>query len=597
MAFKELRHYYKIFRYYIGWRLYIVIALTIVASVTEGLGITLFLPLLNTAQGTAHRSNSFAQHLVYQLLTRLSISHSLTGILIFIAGVFVLKGIVKFAAESFEVVLQSDFLWDLKSGLFKLYNHVNYTYILKRNTGHFVNVITDQVNKFYHAFLAFLGLLTQLIQTLSYFAIAFALSWQFSSMALVMGLMVMFVFRFLTGYIQRFSRKISSEQSNLNNLLVQGLQALKYIISTGQSSKINKGIDSSIRRLTDAIRRAGIAHGLTTASSEPIIIVMIAGIIIIQVNGFHQSLTPVFVSVILFYKGAQSLLNIQNYLQKMAIHIGAVEMVNGEFEILRKNQEERSGKQVGRLKKSIIFEDVSLAYQDDDPAVLKGINFDIPANATIALVGKSGAGKSTLADTLTLMLKPQHGRILIDGLDSRNLDIISWRKQIGYVSQETKIFDDTVANNISLWSGEYDSDETLQKAILRAAEKAFAHEFISELPDGYQTRVGDRGIMLSGGQRKRLFIARELFKEPSLLVLDEATSSLDGQSERYVQESIDKMKGALTVVIIAHRLSTVKRADQIYVLDKGKIIEKGSYEELLCQDKSLFKEMVEIQSL
>jgi len=597
MSLKDLQQYYNLFRRYIGRQLYVVMLLTIIASFVEGLGITLFLPLLQTAQGIDRGSSSFAQHIIHQLLGWFSISHSLTGILFFIAGVFFVKGLVKFAATSFEVTLQADVLRRLKSELFNLYSHVDYQYILKKNTGHFVNVITDQVNKFYYAFRAFLALITQCIQALSFFLIAFALSWQFSSMALAMGLGVMFCFRFLTGYIQRLSREISSEQSRLNNLLVQGLQALKYIISTGQSSKINNGVNNSVNRLVNALRKAGIAQAVTSSSREPVIIMMIAGIIIIQVNGLHQPLTPIFVSVILFYKGAQSLLNIQNQLQKMTTHVGAVEMVDKEFGVLQENQQKSGGQQIGSLQKKILFKDVSFSYLDEGPSIVKNMSLSIPVNTTVAFVGKSGAGKSTLADLLTLMLTPQKGHIFIDGMESQTVDRASWRKQIGYVSQETKIFDDTVANNICLWGGDFNRSKNLQKTVQAAAEKAYVHEFIADLPNGYQTRVGDRGVMLSGGQRKRLFIARELFKQPSLLILDEATSSLDGQSERYVQKSIDNMKGNLTVVIIAHRLSTVKRADQIYVLDKGEIIEHGSYDDLLQQHNSMFNEMVESQRL
>jgi subfamily B ATP-binding cassette protein MsbA len=174
---------------------------------------------------------------------------------------------------------------------------------------------------------------------------------------------------------------------------------------------------------------------------------------------------------------------------------------------------------------------------------------------------------------------------------------MSWRSQVGYVSQETVVFDDTVANNISLWDGEYANDSELRRRIQEAARKAHAHHFIEDLPDGYETVVGDRGVRLSGGQRQRLFVARELFKHPNLLLLDEATSALDTESERYIQQSIDDLQGEVTVVIIAHRLSTIKNVDYVYVLDEGRVIEQGSYDELRGHEASRFREMVEMQSL
>ena len=236
-------------------------------------------------------------------------------------------------------------------------------------------------------------------------------------------------------------------------------------------------------------------------------------------------------------------------------------------------------------------------YDDSDENILKSVNIQIPVNKMIAFVGESGAGKSTLIDTLTLLLKPQNGNIYIDGIDSSEIKVSSWRSQIGYVSQETVVFDDTVANNICLWKGDYENDPDVRDRVEKAAQRAYADEFIQNMSLGYQTVVGDRGVRLSGGQRQRLFIARELYKNPNLLILDEATSSLDTESERYIQKSIDALKGSMTVVIIAHRLSTIKNSDLIYVLEKGQIIESGTYNELSLNSESRFAQMVAIQSL
>jgi subfamily B ATP-binding cassette protein MsbA len=198
---------------------------------------------------------------------------------------------------------------------------------------------------------------------------------------------------------------------------------------------------------------------------------------------------------------------------------------------------------------------------------------------------------------LTLMLRPRTGRIEIDGVDADEVDLPSWRSQIGYVSQETVVFDDTIANNISLWQGDMEEDPALRERVIDAAERAYADHFIRDLPNSYQTVVGDRGVRLSGGQRQRLFVARELFKRPNLLILDEATSALDTESERYIQQSINALKGEMTVVIIAHRLSTIKNVDYVYVLDEGRVIEEGSYHELRGHEGSQFREMVEMQTL
>jgi subfamily B ATP-binding cassette protein MsbA len=223
--------------------------------------------------------------------------------------------------------------------------------------------------------------------------------------------------------------------------------------------------------------------------------------------------------------------------------------------------------------------------------VLQQLNIDIAPNTTVAFVGPSGAGKTTLVDLMTGLLHPQSGSLQLDGQDLKDVQADTWRSKIGYVAQDLTVFDDTVANNIALFR-----EEATPEDIEQAARMASAHTFISELPQGYQTRIGDKGVRLSGGQKQRLFIARELFKQPDLLILDEATSALDSASERYIQDSIDQLKGKITVIIIAHRLSTIKNADVIYVLDKGKVIESGSYEALMNKTSSRFAEMVELQS-
>jgi ABC-type multidrug transport system fused ATPase/permease subunit len=272
-------------------------------------------------------------------------------------------------------------------------------------------------------------------------------------------------------------------------------------------------------------------------------------------------------------------------------------MVHDEMNTILRLQEESGDYELGPLQEGIEFQNVCFAYDEEDGDVLHNVDISIPVNSTVALVGESGAGKSTLVDMLTLMLRPRRGEIRIDDVPGCEIDLTSWRSQIGYVSQETVVFDDTIANNISLWQGDIEDDPALRERVIDAARRANAHHFIEDFSNGYQTVVGDRGVRLSGGQKQRLFVARELFKQPNLLLLDEATSDLDTASEQHIQDSIDALQGEVTVVIIAHRLSTVKNADRVYVLDEGRVIEEGSYHELRARENGEFREMVEMQSL
>jgi len=241
------------------------------------------------------------------------------------------------------------------------------------------------------------------------------------------------------------------------------------------------------------------------------------------------------------------------------------------------------------LNEGIEFRDVSFQYLGVQSPVLKGINLKLPKGTTLALVGSSGAGKSTLADLVPRFFDPTAGQILIDGQNLKSFDIAQIRKAMGVVGQETFLFNNTVRYNIA-----YGNLEASDEEILDAAKRANAYDFIMNLPEGLNTMIGDRGVMLSGGQRQRLAIARALVQNPEILILDEATSALDTVSERLVQEAIDELSRDRTTLVIAHRLSTVRKADQIAVMEQGRVVELGTHEGLL-QRKGLYSKLCRLQ--
>jgi subfamily B ATP-binding cassette protein MsbA len=597
-TFRDLFHYLGIYRRYIGRRIYLVFVLAVVTALAQGFGITLLLPLLRASQSSGPAEDmGTAEQVLYDLLGWMGIADSMIGILVFIAIVFIGKGALQFAKGGYQGYLQSQLLRELKRGLFDHYSSMDYRHYIRQNTGHFINVINQQVDRFYQSFDNFVSFLSQIITTLSYFAFAFAITWQFSLMTVGLGGGLLFLFKYLNSYVRRLSRRSSEELSHLNKLLVQTLQAFKYIASTDQVKHLRSNIVGSIRRLTGYMFRQNIANSFTNSIKEPISVLLIVCVIAIQVGVLQEPVTPIFVALLLFHRGMQAVISIQSGWQNTMVQIGAVEMVHEEFESVRARQEENGSYSLNALNEEIEFQNVSFSYSADDGEALRDVTLTIPANTTVALVGESGAGKSTLVDMLTLMLKPDQGEVRVDGISGSEIDLSSWRSQIGYVSQETVVFDDTIANNVSLWRGNIENDPALRERVVDAAQRAHADHFIRDLPDGYQTVVGDRGVRLSGGQRQRLFIARELFKQPNLLILDEATSALDTESERYIQESIDALKGEMTVVIIAHRLSTIKNVDYVYVMDEGRVVEDGPYHELRTREQSRFREMVEMQNL
>ncbi|OOY33903.1 ABC transporter ATP-binding protein [Solemya velum gill symbiont] len=601
---RDIPHYLKLFQYYLGWRVYLVFALALAAAMAEGFGILMLLPLLHSLDGGLVAPDGSVTDVptkvggyLQQFLEMLGLEHSSIAILMIITLAFIIKGALLFGSSAYSAYLNGQLLRELKGRLFRHYSRMSYSYYTRRNTGHFINVINVQINQMLHVFMALVQLGVQLVNTLIYITLAFIVAWRFGAMALVIGIILVLLFRFLNSYVRELSRDTAAEHGQLSKLLIQSLHAFKYLTATGQMDHLQNGIKKSIHRLTGYEVRSGIAGAFTGAVREPITVVFIMVIVLIQMVVLEQPLSPIMISILLFHRGLNAVMAVQSTLQSTLGSVGGLEMVRDEFKAVCNEQETNGNQHIPPLGKAITLKNVDFGYDSQMGNVLHDISLEIPARTSVAFVGESGAGKSTLVDLITLMLKPQGGQVLIDGVPGKDVELASWRKQIGYVSQETVIFDDTIANNICMWVGDVEKDQELDQRVREAARQAHIDHFIETLPDGYQTLVGDRGLRLSGGQRQRLFIARELFRKPNLLILDEATSSLDTESEQAIQQSIDELKGQITVVIIAHRLSTIRKVDHIYVFEHGRLIEQGAYEELRDSDESRFGKLIAMQVL
>jgi ABC-type multidrug transport system fused ATPase/permease subunit len=591
----DLLHYLRFFQHYLGWRIYLVFFLALFAALAETFGIIMVLPLLQTLVGEPSAGAGTPAFL--RPLTDNLGGDPVVWLLFIIAAAFVLKGVMLFVSSGFREYLRADLLRELKDRLFNSFCHMRYGYYTSRDTGHFVNVINGQVNQMLVAFQQLTLLGAHLVTATIFVCVAFVVTWRFGLMALMMGVAMVALFRQLNHYVRRISLASAVENGRLSKLLVQFLHAFKFLTATSQSAYLGAHVRDSVGLLVGYEMRKGIATAFTQAVREPVAVVIIMGIVMVQLAVLDQPLGPIMVSILLFHRAFQSLTQIQVSWQGTLNHIGSVEMVRDEFEAQQHHREPDGKVEVAALAQSVELRGVSFRYAADLPDVVSDVSLTIPARTSVALVGESGAGKSTVADLLTLMLKPGQGQVVVDGVPGREIKLASWRSQIGYVSQETVIFDDSIANNISMWAGNFSKDPDLAERIRTAARKAHIAHFIDTLQDGYETLVGDRGVRLSGGQRQRLFIARELFREPSLLILDEATSALDTESERAVQRSIDALRGQITVVMIAHRLSTIRQVDQVFVFDKGRLVESGSYDELKDREDSAFGRLVAMQAL
>ena len=591
----DIFRYLKIFQVYLGMRMYLIYVLGIVASISEGIGILMLLPLLQSIDNgqTSNQFESAINDILYKLIDYLGFSDSIVSILLLISAAFIIKGIITFLALGLTAKLIGQLLKEIKVKLFSLYSKMNFSYFSSKNTGDLINLINEQPTKSLEAFkqLSLLG--SHFINTIILMSLAFLMTFSFGLMALGLGLFLLVLFLRMNSYVQNLSRIAAEENGVLTKWLIQTLHGFKYLISTNQINSFKKYINNSISVLTSTQIKSGVAAAFTQSVREPIAVLFIMVIVYVQIFVFNLRLEPILVSIALFYRALNSTLAVQSAFQGTFQHIGSMELVHDEFINQMKNKSDDGSIHIDRFSKGILIEDVDFKYANSKKGALNNISLHIPIKSSIAIVGESGAGKTTLVDLITLTNKPQNGRILIDNILSNELNKSTWRDKIGYVSQDTLIFDDTIGNNISMWKDVENSEIELREA----AKKANILEFIQSLPDGFNTLVGDRGILLSGGQKQRIFIARELYRKPDILILDEATSSLDSESEKSIQESIELLKGKITVIVIAHRLSTIKNVDMIYLLQKGKIIEKGTYKELKNNIKSRFSQLASLQVL
>jgi ABC-type multidrug transport system fused ATPase/permease subunit len=594
----DILKYIKIFKGYLGTRMYLVYFFGAIASLFEGIGIIMFLPLFQSFDNSSITSEletpSQIDIILNDLIAWLQIENSMFSILILITSIFILKGVLVFIALSYNSFLTGQLLKIIKQRLFNLYTSMTYNYYTKKNTGHLINLINEQPSKTLIAFRKLTTFMSNLINTSILIILAFTISVVLGATSLVIGLIIVFLFLRISRYVKRLSVETAKEDGDLNKWLIQTLQGFKYLVSTNQIFKLKRNIVKSITILSSNQTNAGIAAAFTQSIREPIAVTLIVILIYIQIFVLGLRLEPLLVSIALFYRALNSILALQNAFQGTFEYIGSLELINQEFLSQKNNQFSRTGKSDINFQKKIVLEDICFNYNKKKTDILKSISLSIPFNSSIGIVGGSGSGKTTLVDILTMVNIPNTGKMTIDGVLSTEIRSENWRRQIGYVSQDPVIFDDSIWNNISMWSSNK-KDSKLESRIVSACKKANILDFINSLPDRFETLVGDRGLMLSGGQKQRLAIARELFRQPKLLILDEATSSLDSESEEKIQKSINLLMGKITIVIIAHRLSTIKKVDKIYLLDKGEIIESGTFKQLINNNNTKFSNLARLQ--
>ena len=452
-------------------------------------------------------------------------------------------------------------------------------FVVGRGYGNLVSTLTLQAQRSSQAVGQFLAQISTGLIITVYVTVLLLLDWRLAliAVAAMAGMSVL-----VKGAVTR-SRALGAETTRRNNetysVIGERISAIRLIKMLGQERAETRKVAGVVKKLADAQVRIAIFSGVIEVTLDPLNMLVVFGIIYVGVQYFSVSLATLGLFLYLLLQLSQLAKNFNSGRQTL---VSLVDSLISVRDVIAKATASRhivgGAIPFEGVHESIRFENVSFAYGDEkEHLVLKGVDLEIPSRSQTAIVGRSGGGKSTLVDLIPRLRDATSGEILFDGRRIQEFELRSLRRSIGFMTQDALLFDDTIYVNLCYGLNHVPSGEEVDAA-LRAS---YCSTFVAALPNGLETRVGDRGVRLSGGQRQRLALARVFLQDPDILILDEPTSALDSESEEYIQKALESMRHRKTLIVIAHRLSTVSHSDQIVVLDHGIIVERGAHEELL----------------
>lgn len=588
--FSSFAYFYK----YLKHRILLMLGLSILIGFLDGLGLTMFLPLLQMADSNQSSASEGLGNLRFIVdgANSLGIELNLKSALLMLFIFFSLKGIVVFTTSVYKVKISQYFVSTLRVNLTQLFTRYSFRAFVTADIGRIQNSFTGEIAKVSSAYSNYSECIQQFIMVLVYLGFVFVADWKFALLVCIGGLISNLFFSGLFQKTKQQSSQLTKNNSNYQGLIIQYITNFKYLKATGFLNGYAKKLISGIKEVENNNTQIGFLNARISALREPFMVGIVCGVILLQVIYLGGNLSAILVSLLFFYRALSALMNFQNRYNSFLAASGSLENIIIFQNELVNNTENNGSVKINKFQSSINLIQTDFGYNESD-GVLKKIDLNIDVNQTVAFVGESGSGKTTIVNLISGLLKPNNGDILIDGISYKELDINSYQSRIGYISQDAVIFNDTIFNNVTFWA-EYNEENKFK--FEEAIKKAALQDFVNGLKNKENTLLGNNGVNLSGGQKQRISIARELYKDIDILILDEATSALDSETEREIQDNIDALKGIYTIIIIAHRLATIKNADVIYLMDKGKIIDKGSFDNLTITSAQ-FQKMVKFQEI
>jgi len=604
-----LKRYVRPYRKYVGGS----VLLNILSAVFNVFSFTLVIPILNILFKIDSNVYEFmpwdadasfkekAVNNAYWFVSQYMENHgaiiTLILLCVFMIIMTALKTSCYFGSSAVMVPIRTGLVKDLRMELYNKILSLPLGFFSQERKGDIIARMSGDVQEVENSITGSIDMLIKNpILIIIYVGVLIFISWKLTLFVLVFAPLMIW----LMGVIGRNLKKKSTEAQALwSDTMSQveetlgGLRVIKAFLAEGKMVRRFDAVTGAMKRKNSKVfTRQVLAHPVSEFMGTVMICIVLCfgGALIIGGHSFIDAPTFIFFMIIL-YSVIQPIKDLSKAAYNIPKGLASMERIDRILDAENEIKELPDAEKITSFEDSIEFKDVCFSYEDGGRQILSNINLKIKKGQKIALVGASGGGKTTLVDLIPRFYDVKGGQILIDGKDIRNLNIASLRSLMGNVNQDPILFNDSIYNNIA-----FGVDNATQEQVEDAARIANAHEFIAEKEEGYQTNIGDRGVKLSGGQRQRLSIARAILKNPPILILDEATAALDTESERIVQEALERLMSNRTTIAIAHRLSTVKDADEILVLDAGKIVERGTHDSLIALN-GYYRKLHDMQAL
>ncbi len=561
-------------------RIWLLIALAVTLAVLEGIGVGLLNPVLQFVQyGSTAKANGVFGKLLLDVISALGLPENLLTLLVFAFIPVLLRQVVYLAYAWATARVQQGAATRMRAEGFAALVNGDLAFIGGEGFGNIVSTLTAQVQRGSMAISVFLQQISTGLVIMMYVLVLMVLDWRLALMAVSAIAIISWLVK---GAVTR-SRALGAETARRNNetysVIGERISAIRLIKMLGQEPSETSKVREVVRLLAEAQVRIAIFSGVIEVTIDPLLMFTVFAIIYVGSQYLHADLATLGLFLFILLRLNQKAKDFNSSRQALSALIDSLITVRDVIDRAKASRQIRGGKtKFTGVRDSIRFENVSFSYADEtEELVLKGVDLEIPCRSQTAIVGRSGAGKSTLVDLIPRLRDATDGRILFDGRPIQDFELRSLRRSIGFMTQDAVLFDDTIYNNLVYGLDREPSQEEVEFAL----EAGYCSQFVYDLPNGLETRVGDRGLRLSGGQRQRLALARVFLQDPDILILDEPTSALDSESEEYIQKALESMRHRKTLLVIAHRLSTVQRSDQIVVLDYGVIVERGAHRDLL----------------